>query len=111
MQRLLQENRTKQAGVHVCGGGRLRNYEGAEEQVSILPIQEMHRTGYGPTGGSGGPDAWRQEFWCSVQSLQGMNVRMLNYNYFHNVETKTPFCQLVSRSANSSIFQTQIRRA
>jgi len=55
----------------VRGGGRLRNYEGAEEQVSILPVQEVHRTGYGPTGGSGRPDAWRKEFRCSVQPLQG----------------------------------------
>lgn len=53
------------------GGGRLRNYEGAEEQVSVLPVQEVYRTGYGPAGGSGRPDAWGKEFWRSLQSLQG----------------------------------------
>lgn len=57
------------------GGGRLRNYEGAEEQVSVLPVQEVHRTGYGPAGGPRRPDAWRKEFWRSVQPLQGKASR------------------------------------
>lgn len=48
------------------GGGRLRNHESTEEQMSILPIQKVHRTGYGFASGSRRSDAWRKEFWCSV---------------------------------------------
>lgn len=75
MQGLLQENRAEQAGVYVRGGGRMRDHEGAEEQVSVLQVQEVHRTGDGPAGGSGRPNARREKFRRGVQSLQSTHIK------------------------------------
>lgn len=69
MQGLLQEDRAKQADLHVRGGGWLRDQQGPEEQVSVLQIQKVYRTGYGASGRAGGSNAWRQKLRCGIQPL------------------------------------------
>lgn len=47
VQGFLQADRAEQAGVHLRGGRELRDHQGPEEPMPVLPLPEMPTTGNG----------------------------------------------------------------
>lgn len=46
VQRILQEDRAEQEGVHVCGGEKLSHRQDTKETVSLLQIPEVLGCGH-----------------------------------------------------------------
>ena len=70
LQGFLQKDCAEQARVHLRGGRRLRDHQGSEKQVPVLPFQKVHRPGHGTPSSQGRSHARWQEFRSGVQPLQ-----------------------------------------